>query len=116
MKVYEIKLDKVRKLKLPNSSIKKLEELLGGGVFEIVNIDPAQSQQSMGMAVMSKFTSIDILSKVVYCGLLWNSELTLEEVIDIIPMNRSIEIATDCMNMVFEAYGLSDGAETTEKK
>ena len=106
MKTHIIKLDKERTLKYPNSSVQKLEELLGGGVFEIIKIDSNMTMEQMKMAIVVKFASISMISKVVYCGLLWNGTKTMEEVIDMIPMNRVVAVATECVDIIVQIYGL----------
>ena len=105
MRSYKVKLDKQRTLKLPNASLEKLEDLLDGRtVFDFME---GSTPQQIGSNFLVKLLSVTMLKKVVWAGLLWieDEEFPMEWVVDHLPQDK-VELATDCMNMLMDAYGL----------
>ena len=117
MKQFKVKLDKQRTLKLTNRSLRDLELDFGNGepktAIDIIGIHKGMNTEDIGVLMLSKLSSINLLSKVIFYAL--EDDLTKDEVLDIIPMKDSITLGTTCMEMLFDAYGLSDLASEESK-
>ena len=106
MKPAKIKLDRQRLFIYNLRSLRKLEEALGEPLFSIFK----------GDINIEKF-SFDFLTKVIWAGMLKEEELTLEEVEDIIPMDKLIPISTECITLLVGSIsGTSGGSEGKKEK
>jgi len=119
---YTITLDKERELVYTNRSFRELEKLSGkpilGLLFEVFNTPENDRQEKM----ITNFLSSEFLTNFIYVGQLHNEKkLSLNEVVEIIPVSKYNEIFAFCMKVILTEFGFSSGkgeAETSgdEKK
>ena len=90
MKPAKIKLDKQRQFIYNLKALRELEIAIGEPLFSIFS-DP------------KKMASIDVMCKFIWAGMLEYEELTLDEVIDIIPIMGIADIMAQCGQLLGSA-------------
>lgn len=90
MKPATIKIDKRRQFIYNLKALRELEIALGEPLFTVF-ADP------------KKMASIDVICKFIWAGMLECEELTLDEAIDIIPIERMAEIMGECGELLTSA-------------
>lgn len=108
MKPYEINLDKPRKLIYNNRALYELEDKIGQPIMLLF-----QDQE--------KLSSIKTISILIWAGLLKEYDLSLDEVIDLIPPEKTKESIVIVIRALGIALGVTDEAideemEKIEKK
>ncbi|MGR3220738.1 MAG: hypothetical protein ACUZ8H_13115 [Candidatus Anammoxibacter sp.] len=101
MKSFEIKLDKARKLVYNNRALYELEDKVGMPIMLLF-----QDQ--------NKLSSIRTISILIWAGLLKEYNLTLDEVIDIIPPEKTKENIVIVIRALGIALGVTDEAVDEE--
>ena len=101
MKPTSIKLDKKRLFSYNLKALRELEIVLGEPLFSV-------------FADEKKMASIDVICKFIWAGMLEHENLTLDEVIDLIPPNRLAEIMAECGKLL--GSSMSGNSENGEKK
>lgn len=101
MKPTFIKLDRKRQFIYNLKALRELEIALGEPLFTV-------------FADEKKMASIDVMCKFIWAGMKEHENLTLDEVIDIIPPNRLAEVMAECGKLL--GSSMSVNSENGEKK
>lgn len=110
MKQFKVKLDKQRVLKLTNRTIMDMEDHFGGSPLNAIGFKVGNESE-----MMLNLASLSFLHKIVYFGLKHAEDCpSMDECIDLIPMNRATALATKCFELLDDAYGLSDSVDESE--
>ena len=121
MKTFKVTLDRGRNLKLTNRALRDMEIGFGSEekpktIFDILNLEAGMRLEDINIRALSSMLSITIVSKLIYYSLEDRGNLTPDEVLDLIPQGRMLEIGGICLKMLFDAYGLSDALDESEQK
>ena len=85
-----IKIDKRRSFKYSLRSLRELEKALGEPLFTVFSDE-------------KKMTSIDVMVKFIWAGMLEDEELTIEEVEKIVPLPELTRIMTEAGDLLGQA-------------
>ena len=94
-----IKIDKRRSFKYSLRSLRELEKALGEPLFTV-------------FSDKKKMTSIDVMVKFIWAGMLEDEELTIEEVEKIVPLPELTRIMTEAGDLLGQAMS----GDTSQKK
>ena len=124
MKALGIHLDRERVLKFSNRAIRSIEGKFGGSLLTYFADTNATFQtdekgnpilNELGLPVpvasremMARMYSIETVGTLVWGGLLHEHAYTMDEVVDMIPLSRIMEIANTVITHVLEEYGTSE--------
>lgn len=100
MKPAIIKLDRKRSFIYDLKALRELEIALGEPLFSV-------------FSDKDKMSSIDVMCKFIWAGMLRDEELTLDQAIDIIPLGRIAEIMEQCGELLGTSM---EGEQKEEKK
>lgn len=114
MNEYKIILDKERKLKYSNRSFMELEKRIGRSIVSIFTEAAGKTQAEQQKTLLGTFSSGQFITDFVYCGLLHEGELTYDQVIDLIPANKYMELMALALEVLPAEFGLT--AKTDKKK
>lgn len=116
MNEYRIVLDKERVLKFSNRSFMELEKRIGKSVVSIF-VEAAQitDEAARQRALMDAFSKAEFITAFIYCGLL-HEKVSYDNVVDLIPVNKYMEVMILALRVLPEEYGLSAKGETEDKK
>lgn len=101
--MIEVKLDRTRKLKFDARALYEAEKMLGTPIFVLL-------QDS------ERLTSIEVLSVLLWAGMLHKDDLTFDEVLNIIPMTGFVELLGEVMKEITASIGVQAEKKSIPKK
>lgn len=96
MRPTSIKLDRKRQFIYNLKALRELEIALGEPLFSVFSDE-------------KKMSSIDVMCKFIWAGMLQEEELTLDDAIDIIPIQDMAEIMGKCGELLASSMVKGDG-------
>ena len=95
-------------MKYTNRSFREFEKRLGKSPLQIFYDNFSEDGKTPDkIGILSKLSSFELISTFVYCGLL-HEKTSYEQVVDIIPLKKTTELAMLIIEIITAEYGLAD--------
>lgn len=116
MNDYKIILDKERTIKYSNRSFIELEKRTGQSIVSIFTEATSEATPELQQRkLVGIFSTSKFINDFIYCGLL-HEKINYEDIIDMVSVNKYIEIMTLAFKILPEEYGFTSTAKKETKK